>query len=78
MSWSWQEVRELGLEGGPRYAYLEGGDPFLIHGYEVVIDLRFGMLVANRSDDEPLVEALDLPRFETLKELFVWLRLHGQ
>lgn len=39
------------------------------------LDLLEGKLVANNGMDDHLVEAMNFPRFETLKELIVWLKL---
>lgn len=76
MKWTEGEAEQLGLHVNvSRYAMFRYNEVVRVRGHGTVIDLLEGKLVANNGMDDHLVEALNFPRFETLKELLVWLRL---
>lgn len=78
MKWTVQEAEQLGLcVNISRYAIFHVNKAIHLRGYGTVIDLREGKLVANSVSNDRLVEAMNFPRFETLKELIVWLKLQG-
>lgn len=76
--WSIDEAKAFGLATRlKRYAFPRVETPFTIHGERMVIDLREKKLVANNTDNDARVQAMDLPQFKHLKELLVWIRLQS-
>lgn len=76
MKWTIEEAEAFGLEHGERYAYRYRSKPWIVKGRQVVIDLHFGQIVSNLTNEEAQVEALDLPKFDDLKTCLAYLRLH--
>lgn len=76
MKWTTAQAEELGLfVNSFRYATFRISKAIRFRGHPMVIDLDKGKLVSNNLTTDAAVEALNLPQFETLKELVVWLKL---
>lgn len=76
MKWSAEEARNLGLEVLDPCAFPQDYPRcWKMQGVEVVINLDRGCIEANFNSEDDLVEAMNLPRFKTLKEQLIWLKL---
>ncbi len=76
MKWTTAQAKELGLFViSFRYATFRISEAIRFRGHPMVTDLDKGKLISNNLTTDAAVEALNFPRFETLKELLVWLRI---